>query len=200
MRIHTYVIAVDAGSAPNYDPPFLTLTVCKPRIRRKAAVGDCVLAFAGSRVNPSDPHAVVWAGVVSEVISLSDYWNDPRFAGKKPNENPLPDNFYRPTPNGLVQVPNPIHGENSIPRDISGVNALVFDPAWRFGGFGPRLPVEFGLRLTGGRRGERVHELSTDEWMRLRRWLDTQAPGHTRRWLRTDSCTVRRSPARKIRG
>ncbi|MBK7522567.1 MAG: hypothetical protein IPI75_21070 [Gammaproteobacteria bacterium] len=39
MRVHTYVIAVDAGSAPNYDPPFVTLAVCKPRIRRKAEIG-----------------------------------------------------------------------------------------------------------------------------------------------------------------
>jgi hypothetical protein len=46
MRVHTYVIATDAGSAPNYDPPFVTLAVCKPRIRRKADIGELVLAFA----------------------------------------------------------------------------------------------------------------------------------------------------------
>ncbi len=27
MRVHTYVIAADAGSAPNYDPPAVTLSV-----------------------------------------------------------------------------------------------------------------------------------------------------------------------------
>ncbi|WP_422613519.1 hypothetical protein [Pseudomonas knackmussii] len=67
MRVHTYVIATDAGSAPNYDPPAVTLAVCKPRIRKKAKVGDLVLAFAGSTVNPLSGHSVVWAGIVSEV-------------------------------------------------------------------------------------------------------------------------------------
>ena len=196
MRIHTYVIAVDAGSAPNYDPPFVTLTVCKPRIRRKAVVGDCVLAFAGAGVNPSDPHAVVWAGVVTEIIPLTEYWNDPRFARKKPDRTSLPDNFYRPTHVGLVQVPNPVHGADSIPRDISGINALVFDPAWRFGAYGPRSPEDFGLRMVGGRRGERVSELSPDEWKTLRSWLDAQAAGVVQEIVKSKSCD---SPKRSSR-
>lgn len=61
MRIHTYVITKDAGSAPNYDFPAVTLAVCKPRIRKKAKVGDIVLAFAGVPVNPTSSHSVVWA-------------------------------------------------------------------------------------------------------------------------------------------
>jgi hypothetical protein len=176
MRVHTYVIAVDAGSAPNYDPPFVTLTVCKPRIRKKANIDDCVLAFAGASVNPSDPHSVVWAGVVTEIIPLGEYWNDARFAGKKPGQTPVPDNFYRPSQDGLVQVPNQVHGPDSIPTDIGGKNALIFDPAWRFGPHGPRLPSEFGLRMVGGRRGERVSELSPDQWKALQAWLDEQSP------------------------
>lgn len=43
MRVHTYVIAVDSGGAPNYDAPAVTLAVCKPRIRKKARIGDLVL-------------------------------------------------------------------------------------------------------------------------------------------------------------
>jgi hypothetical protein len=176
VRIYTYVIATDAGSAPNYDPPFVTLTVCKPRIRKQATVGDCVLAFAGASVNPSDPHAVVWAGVVTEVILLADYWDDPRFANKKPGRTPRPDNLYRQSRGRLVQVPNPIHGPESTPTDISGKNSLIFDPAWRFGAYGPRLPTDFELRMVGGRRGHRVTTLSADEWRRLRAWLNAQSP------------------------
>src|SRR6266481_3668348 len=100
MRVHTYVIATDAGSAPNYGPPFVTLAVCKPRIRRKAAIGDLVLAFAGRQVNPSEPHSVVWAGIVAEKMSFADYWSDRRFAGKKPGRSRLSDNFYRPVDGG----------------------------------------------------------------------------------------------------
>jgi hypothetical protein len=197
MRIHTYVIAVDAGAAPNYGPPFVTLTVCKPRIRRKARVGDCVLAFAGANVNPSDPHSVVWAGIVTEIIPMADYWNDRRFASKKPNRTSRPDNIYRPTLGGFVQVPNPVHGSESFHRDTSGVNALVFDPAWRFGAYGPRLPAKFGLRMVGGRRGERISELSPEEWKDLRVWLDTQAPVIPKKEISRRTCTPSKRVARE---
>ncbi|MFJ4431258.1 hypothetical protein ACIPZG_09820 [Pseudomonas sp. NPDC089395] len=73
MRVHTYVIATDAGSAPNYDPPAVTLAVCKPRIRKKAKVGELVLAFAGAKVNPTSRHSVVWTGIVSEILTFSEY-------------------------------------------------------------------------------------------------------------------------------
>ena len=110
MRVHTYVIVVDSGAAPNYDKPFTTLAVCKPRIRRKAGIGELVLAFAGQKVNPYEPHTVVWAGVVTEKLSFAEYWNDTRFAGKKPDRALTPDNFYRPTKgDGLLWVENPVH-------------------------------------------------------------------------------------------
>src|SRR5262249_14817590 len=101
MQVHTYVIATDAGSAPNYDPPFVTLAVCKHRIRKKAKRGDLVLAFAGRTVNPVEPHTVVWAGIVGEVMTFSQYWHDSRFAAKKPDRSAHPDNFYCPTDDGL---------------------------------------------------------------------------------------------------
>lgn len=78
MKLHTYVIATDAGSAPNYDPPFTTLAVCKPRIRKKALVGDVVLAFAGKTLN-HNPHVVCWAGQVHDKLTFAEYWNDSRF-------------------------------------------------------------------------------------------------------------------------
>ncbi len=91
-------------------------------------------------------------------------------------------------------MPNPIHGEDSIPRDISGVNALVFDPAWTFGAYGPRLPAEFGLRMVGGRRGERISELPPDEWRALQSWLDAQKLSVTHTEEKDRSCeTPKRS-------
>lgn len=175
MRVRTYVIATDAGSAPNYDPPFVTLAVCKPRIRRNASFGELVLAFAGRGVNPFEPHAVVWAGVVAEKMTFADYWRDKRFAVKKPDRSPHPDNFYRPLDGGLAWVENPTHGPESSERDTGGQYVLVFEPVWRFGAHGPLMPVEFGLRMTNGRRGERLVELSEAEWLRLRAWLDDQS-------------------------
>ncbi|HBN9749350.1 hypothetical protein [Pseudomonas aeruginosa] len=175
MRVHTYVIATDAGSAPNYDPPAVTLAVCKPRIRKKAKVGDLVLAFAGSKVNPISGHSVVWAGIVSEVLTFTEYWNDRRFASKKPERTVIPDNFYKPIGNGLLAwQPNPVHGPEAHDRDTGGLNVLVFDHAWRFGAFGPVLPEDFCLRMSVGRRGERVADLTDSMWQRLENWLNAQ--------------------------
>ena len=176
MRIHTYVIATDAGSAPNYDRPFVTLAVCKPRIRRKAEIGELVLAFAGKEVNPTEPHSVVWAGVVTEKMSFAEYWNDRRFASKKPNKSEHPDNFYRPVDGGLLWVPNSVHEPEATNHDTGGKFVLGFSPSWRFGAHGPLMPSEFGLRMMVGRRGERVAELPEPEWKRLRAWLDGNSP------------------------
>ena len=47
MKLWRYVIRNNDGSAPNYDPPFTALAICKPRIRKGARPGDLVLAFCG---------------------------------------------------------------------------------------------------------------------------------------------------------
>lgn len=175
MRVHTYVIATDAGSAPNYDPPAVTLAVCKPRIRKKAKVGELVLAFAGSEINPTSRHSVVWAGIVSEVLTFTEYWSDRRFASKKPDRTDVPDNFYKPTGNGgFAWQSNPVHGPEAQVRDTGGLNVLAFDHAWRFGAFGPLLPEDFGLRMINIRRGERVADLTDSVWHRLETWLNAQ--------------------------
>jgi hypothetical protein len=176
MRIFTYVQVNDGGAAPNYDPPAVTLAVCKPRIRMKAEPGDVVLGFAGRPLGPN-PHGVRWAGVVAEKLSFAEYWNDSRFRGKKPNRSATPDNIYRPLEGELVQVPNRTHGPRDIARDTGGRFVLAFDPFWRFGDAAPILPERFGLRIIIGRRGHRVTELSPRRWRELRAWLDALTRG-----------------------
>ena len=177
MKVRAYVIATDAGSAPNYDPPCTTLAVCKPRIRQAASLGDLVLAYAGSDVNPHDPHTVVWAGLVSEKLTFAQYWNDQRFRNKKPDRSATPDNFYRPVDGGLLQVPNRVHGPENFNRDTGGLFVLAFEPSWHFGANGPRMPTEFGLRVPmTARRAGRVAELTDAEWLRLEAWLTEQEP------------------------
>jgi hypothetical protein len=195
VRVHTYVIRWDAGSAPNYDPPFITLAVCKPRIRKKAEVGDLVLAFAGKPVNPLEPHTVVWAGIVAEKMSFSDYWDDRRFAGKKPDRSDHSDNFYRPVNGGLLWVENEVHGPEETNKDTGGLFVLGFSPSWRFGANGPAMPTEFGLRIVNGRRGERVSELSGPESKRLKSWLD----GHFHVADSQRKPAARCSPRKKLR-
>ena len=175
MKVRTYVIDTDAGSAPNYEAPCTTLAVCKPRIRKVASAGDLVIAFAGQGVNPFEPHTVVWAGIVKEKLTFAEYWNDKRFAGKKPDGSTRPDNFYRPQEGGLQWVSNAVHGPEHFDRDTGGLYVLTFRPSWRFGAHGPLMPAEFGLRIaTNARRAGRVISIGDAEWQRLEAWLNQQ--------------------------
>ncbi len=184
MRVWRYVITVDRGAAPNREPPMTTLTICKPRIRRQARKGDLVVAFNGAALNRDEPHAVRWAGLVSEVIPLKDYWRDVRFRGKKPEQHGgrrsggFADNIYRPTFEGhLAQVANETHGSIDADTDTGGLNALVLEPAWHFGPAVAVLPERFGLRIAGGRRGHRLSEIDALTWRELEAWLDENKPG-----------------------
>lgn len=173
MKVYTYVIATDAGGAPNYAPPCLTLAICKPRIRKSAKPGDLILAFNGTQLG-TNPHGVRWAGIVSEKLTFVEYWHDTRFASKKPNIAAMPDNIYEPMGADFRQVPNPAHGPASKSRDLRGQFVLTFKDSWYFGNLAPVLPAEFGLRMLTGRRGHRVAELSDIESSRLQRWLKNQ--------------------------
>jgi hypothetical protein len=178
MRVWTYVITYDDGGAPNFDLPATTLTVCKPNIRRAARPGHLVLAFNGARLNPAEPHSVRWAGVVSEVIPMKDYWNDLRFQDKKQGRaQKLPDNIYRPTNDGrFEQVPNATHKPDALARDVGGMNALALSPSWHFGEAVAVLPTHFKLRMIGGRRNHRLVEIDEPTWRELKQWLDDNVP------------------------
>lgn len=202
MKAYAYVIATDRGSAPNYEPPCATLAVCKPDIRRCAPIGSLVLAFTGSEISP-EPHAVCWAGVIEDRLTFAQYWDDPRFDGKKPYRSATPDNIYRPNGKHIIQVPNTTHDDGNVVTDLSGQYVLLFDESWHFGAAGPILPSDFGLRMTGGRRRHRVHELSTLQWAALRTWLNQvrvsgPASGKTCRTRALVSAPVRKPPSKRI--
>src|SRR6267142_6854610 len=129
MRVFSYVMVVDSGGAPNFDASSVTLALCKPQIRVHVELGELVLAFTGRKLGP-EPDAVRWAGVVAEKLTFAEYWKDPRFARKKPNEARMPDNIYRPQGSAFVQIENPTHGQDQQARDLSGKFVLVFDPVW----------------------------------------------------------------------
>ena len=173
MNVFTYVIATDRGSAPNYDPPMATLAICKPKIRLAAHVGDLVVAFTGSKLS-AEPHAVCWAGIVSEKLTFAEYWDDERFATKKPGRSETPDNIYRSRGGRIEQEPNSSHTLRHADRDIGGGYVLAFDPCWYFGAVGPVLPASFGLRMIRGRRGHGRVDLTEVGWKTLRGWLENE--------------------------
>lgn len=166
----TYVIKVDDGKAPHFGPPCVTLAICKPDIRRNAQPGDIVLAYTGRHLS-GHPHSVYWAGIVSEAMTLSNYWLAPRFQRKKECRRLPPDNIYRPTPSGLVQIPNLSHDRFQTNRDLGGKNVLVFEKSWL--ALNRKMPAPFSqyhMPLHARRKHKRF-ELTGMQAQRLVSWL-----------------------------
>jgi hypothetical protein len=181
MKLWRYVLATDNGTAPNYLPPYLTLALCKPKIRKHARRGDVVMAFAGSNLR-GDPDAVVWAGVVTESLTFAQYWNDPRFGTKKAVPPIVGDNIYEPhpaQPTGYRQHAHTHHDAGSVRTDLDGQRVLVFGSpdTWIFRDDPRLLPTHFGLSMGPARRGHQVADLEPGQWSRLREWL-SEGPGY----------------------
>jgi len=174
-KVFRYVLATDNGTAPSYAPPCLTLTLCKPQIRKAAAAGDLVIAFAGSSLD-RNPEAVIWAGVVTERLSLAEYWQDARFQAKKGAPPQVLDNIYEPdprSPDGYRQHWHAYHDATSHMRDVGGRNALIFgsQDTWVFRNTPRVLPASFGLSMGSARRGHQTTFIDDRHWQELRAWL-----------------------------
>ena len=82
MTVFSYVIEHDLGFAPNPFHGICTLACCKPRIRKKAELGDYILGMGA--VKPKlGGHLTYWMRV-DEILTFDTYWEDRRFRRKKP--------------------------------------------------------------------------------------------------------------------
>ncbi len=185
MRVYSYVIVRDFGFAPNPFYGLCTLATCKPNIRAGAQIGDWVVA-TGSK-SKGQAGKLVYAMQVSEALTFDAYWNDPRFACKRPVANGslkqvYGDNIYHRGARGWVQAdshhsfpggrPNPAN----VQRDTKTDRVLV---GHRFVYFGAKpLAVPERLRRLPG-SGEdlccpgRNHRVGGESMVQeLEAWLD----------------------------
>ena len=166
-RIFRYVVRLDQGGSPNPFGSWCSLAVCKPVIRRTARVGDWII---GLRSRASDH--VVYAMHVDAVLSLGDYWKDPRFRAKRPGRCDTPDNFYRPRRDGtLAYVCNDLHGPQALVADASGRNALVSWRYWYFGAASPQLPTDLVHLVHSGQGHALQVNRHPADLLLLQRWL-----------------------------
>jgi len=156
MKTMGYKLTHDTGFAPNPFHGYLTLATCKPTIRRCRPKGDWVAGFVSDALASNaaangvklKPGALVYLMEITEhPIRMEDYFEDPRFAAKKPNvRSPRPevrcgDNIYYRLNGGTGQLENDQHGQGDEHRDLSGVNALVSRHFYYFGS-NPFMPAE----------------------------------------------------------
>lgn len=160
-RLLVYVIARDNGLAPNITgSTYCTLAVCKPVVRRHARVGQDWIV--GMSTNKHGPDKLIYAMQVEDKIGYQVYFDNPRFAHKKPTaQQPCGDNFFA-VQNGELTIQSPYaahHGrQDAIKRDLNSPLALISRTYWYFGANAPHVSqnLQQTRLVQGNRRGHRV--------------------------------------------
>ena len=171
-RIWRCVLATDNGMAPCVEQGILSLSCCKPVIRKSARPGEWVVGFVPKGKGRG---RVAWAGQIAEIVPLGDY--EKRFTGR-------PDAIYRLAHSTsddqevLVPLRDDYHNDDlSRSRDLRGKNALIFDPFWYWGGFGITAPEEIA-NLAHYYVGQSTKNSSPERIGILEAWLRSKAePG-----------------------
>jgi len=166
MKLNSYVITRDYGFAPNPFHGFCTLATCKPRIRKRAKIGDWVIGTGGVDLKLSGK--MIFAMKVTETMTFQEYWDDPRFRIKQPRFDSgrslaYGDNiYYKDTPDGNWEQINSHHsypdgrfGEGNLQTDTSADRVLISEDFVYFGGKAPLIPQRLrnfrGKDLVAGR-------------------------------------------------
>ena len=151
MRLFTYILRYDTGSAPNPFQGICTLAICKPRIRRVAKPGDWVAGVGSVNVSGRDfSGRLIYAMKVEEIISLEDY--DRRAERDWPHRIPkynspdlserLGDCIYSFQDGGEIVQRKGVHREENIARDLSGENVLISRRFYYFGREAILIPAD----------------------------------------------------------
>lgn len=154
MHCFRYKLDHDYGLAPNPFGGIMTLAVCKGDIRKNKnlAVGDWIIGTGSKKMNMLN--RLIYAMRVEGWMSFDEYWNDSKFAFKKPVLNGslvqmYGDNIYHTSSNGVVVqepcahslVDNTVNQEH-LKRDVRGKNVLYSRHFYYFGDKAPKVPKE----------------------------------------------------------
>lgn len=176
-----YIVASDRGLAPNITGGFCTLAVCKPVVRHSAQPGDIIIGMSTARHGKD---RMIYSMTVGEKIPFADYFNDPRFAIKKPEVSGRSgDNFFaRDELTGTYNISSgAAHAGDDlrIRRDLRTPFAVVARDFRYFGANAPHIPDDLQqTRIVQG--AVRGHRLITDTAVinRFTAWLNQNyAPG-----------------------
>ena len=181
MRVFTYVIEHDKGFAPNPFFSVCSLAACKPAIRKAAQVGDLILGF-GSAKHRLAGKLIYWMKV-DEIVTFDEYWNDKRFAAKRPQLGGsmmvcYGDNLYHkdPVTKAWIQEPSfhtdapDLKGGSNIERDTGKTERVLLGREFAYWGADAiALPAELGKFRAFGRAGRSW--FPDEERQNMWRWL-----------------------------
>jgi hypothetical protein len=111
------------------------MTVCKPKVRASAKVGDIVIAF-GTNAQPA-PNRLVYAAKITEVVPGAAYFDTPKYQKRQ-------DCIYKRTPQGTLKLVPGVSDHNTgthakdlgPPPNYPNAIALISTDFRYFGGAG----------------------------------------------------------------
>lgn len=167
-RLYSYCIPYDDGAAPNPFWGTCTLVICKPAIRRTAAVGDWIVgtgsqhAHVDRRTTRDLRGRMVYAMRITKKMTMQEY--DAHVREHLPNKLPrwtdaerrrrLGDALYDYSGAKVVQRPG-VHNSGNVTTDLSGNFALLSEHFHYFGANAIELPDEVRA-IAQNRQGHRV--------------------------------------------
>jgi Zn-dependent metalloprotease len=177
MRIFSYIVAHDYGLAPNPFWGTMSLTVCKPVIRRTAEVGDWIIGTGSKNVVGKDGKhkdysgKLVFAMKVDKIMSLKDYDEEcckpnSELRYKRPHFHLLKNDWrhkvgdciynYSEMLNGVPALRKMIHMEEDKETDLSGINALLSNHFYYFGNNVVKIQDEQLVDLVKKEQGHKI--------------------------------------------
>jgi hypothetical protein len=140
MRLCSHVVTYDTGLAPNPFHGYCTEAVCTPsHMRAKLEKGEWLIGNSQNK----DGNRLVYAMRILKRLSMNEYFDDKRFASKKPKPDGAPDeqcgdNIYHQDEDGTwMQLPSRFHDRDhftkDVGKDLAGRPVFVSDHFYYFG-------------------------------------------------------------------
>lgn len=151
MKVYSYVVAQDYGFAPNPFYGCCSLATCKPQIRERAAVGDCIIGTGAAQRRRSG--SLVFFMRVDETMTYDTYWGDARFECKRPRlqgskKQAFGDNIYHKhartgawlQADSYHSLPGGRANPLNVDHDTQSDRVLLASEFIYWGGQGPLIP------------------------------------------------------------
>lgn len=147
MQLCSYTVVDDTGFAPNPFGGYCTLAACTPNHQGiKLFEGDWLVGHAAKKRG----HRLIYAMELSErPLNFDDYYNDPRFEGKKPRfdltwREACGDNIYHRTRNDVwAQDENLFHPPQYVAKDTKHPRVFISKRFYYFGSNARIIPKQF---------------------------------------------------------
>jgi hypothetical protein len=180
VTVFSYVIEHDLGFAPNPFHGVCTLACCKPKIRKRAKLGDYILGTGAAR--PKLLGKVIYWMRVDEILTFDQYWKDRRFRRKKPvmhgsTHLRYGDNIYHSDGGGTYYQEDSFHSRKDgslslgdLQRDTGSTDKVLIGREFAYWGrAGIPLPDDLKCFVKKGPSHKR--KFSDEHIARLMTWL-----------------------------